>query len=66
MKKCIRIERVGFYCAPFEMQIDVRDGESVDDAIDRAWENGSIPGQAEARVRADDLVKVKVLGEEAT
>ena len=57
----VKFERIQLYHEPFELNIDVKDGEDLDVAIERNWVSGRIPGMAEARAVAQDIGTCEVV-----
>ncbi len=51
--------KVSIYSPEFEMDLVLKEGEALDDAADRLWEDGTIPQEAELRAVADDFIYVR-------
>lgn len=51
----IRVENVRLWHPPFTIEVELEDGEDLNEALDeRFWTSGPIPGEAEVRAEAVD------------
>ena len=60
----VRFECVCLWHPPFTLEIEVKDGEDIDDALDREWTSGLIQQEAELKAEAIDIRDFKVLKQE--
>lgn len=63
MSRKVRVlfEQIHLWHKPFTLDLEVEDGEEVDDAIERHWMSGLIPGHAEAAAIATDIILERVI-----
>lgn len=59
----VRFKRITFWHRPFELDIEVNDGEGIDEALERHWCAGFIPGAAEREAEANEIHDYEVVQE---